>query len=316
MIHFRFHIISLVAVFLALAVGIFLGSAVGEPAIVAGLRDQIERADKRSDDRRAENQRLRRENSRLESFVEDTSAFTVSDQLTNAEVVIVAERGLDDSPVDATVDLARTAGASAQPLVWLEPRWELTEPDDVDALAELVDSSATEPDEVRRDAFEALARRVARPVSSTPAETPDLLTALVDADFISIEGIDNEDLGTFPAGRAQAVLVDGPDGDIENPDIFLDAVRAFSVRGVSTVAAEIAPDGVEPEGPERGETVAGVRGDSALEGRVSTVDDLDLLEGRIATVLALALQEQTTPVVGDYGYGKGASRTVPEPQSP
>jgi hypothetical protein len=316
MIHFRFHIISLVAVFLALAVGIFLGSAVGEPAIVVGLRDQIQRADKRSDARRTENQRLRRENGRLQSFVEDVSAFAVENRLTNAEVVIVAERGLDDSPVDATVDLVRAGGASAQPLVWLEARWALTEPDDVDTLAQLVDSGESDADEVRRDAFEALARRVGRPVSSTPADTPDLLAALVDADFVSIEGIDDADVGSFPAGRAQAVIIDGPDGDVDDPDIFLQEVTAFTARGVNTVAAEIAPDGVEPTGPERGQTVAVVRGSSALEGRVSTVDDLDLVDGRIAAVLALSLQDATSPVVGDYGYGKGASRTVPEPQSP
>ena len=43
MINFRFHIVSLIAVFLALALGVVMGSTVIDRAIVDGLHDRIDR---------------------------------------------------------------------------------------------------------------------------------------------------------------------------------------------------------------------------------------------------------------------------------
>jgi Copper transport outer membrane protein, MctB len=42
---------------------------------------------------------------------------------------------------------------------------------------------------------------------------------------------------------------------------------------------------------------------------VSTVDDLDLTEGRIAAVLALS--DLGRNVVGQYGFGAGAEKSLP-----
>src|SRR3954469_17535319 len=105
MINFRFHIISLVAVFLALAVGIFLGSAVGEPTIVNNLNRTIDQVRNQSNARRQENSELRAENSRLQNFINRTSGFTVADTLTGSDVVIVAERGVDRGAVNETRDM-------------------------------------------------------------------------------------------------------------------------------------------------------------------------------------------------------------------
>ena len=59
MINFRFHLVSLVAVFLALALGVVMGSTVIDRAIVDRLSSQIDSVKKRADAERADNRALR-----------------------------------------------------------------------------------------------------------------------------------------------------------------------------------------------------------------------------------------------------------------
>ena len=51
MINFRFHLASLIAVFLALAIGIVMGSTVVKEATVKGLRSEIHRVERSSNAR-------------------------------------------------------------------------------------------------------------------------------------------------------------------------------------------------------------------------------------------------------------------------
>ncbi len=324
MINFRFHIISLVAVFLALAVGIFLGSAVGEPTIVDNLNKTIDQVRRQSNERSQENSRLRDENERLQDFIEQTSGFTVADTLTGSDVVIVAERGVDRGTVNDLRDMLQYAGANAPMIVWLEQRFALTDERDVDDLAALLDSSATTPDVLRTQALNGIARRLVLPGSTTEtsnvasAETTaapkDLLTQLDSAKFLKIDGLDTDELESFPTTRGCAVVVDGIGSDLENPNVVSQAVKAFITRGATTVAAEIGTDSTDPDAPKRGDTIATIRSDSDLDGRVTTVDDLDLIQGRIATTLALR-ETGANPngPSGDYGYGPGAARPTPAP---
>ena len=55
MINFRYHLVSIVAVFLALGIGIIMGTAVIDRAVVDRLERQQDDLDKRIDDVRSEN---------------------------------------------------------------------------------------------------------------------------------------------------------------------------------------------------------------------------------------------------------------------
>jgi hypothetical protein len=131
---------------------------------------------------------------------------------------------------------------------------------------------------------------------------------------VKIDGLKADELATYPTTRGSAVIVDGIGSDLANPAVFSQSVKAFATRGATTVAAEIGTDSTDPDAPQRGDTVAVIRSDSDLDGRVSTVDDLDLVQGRIATTLALR-ETGANPngPIGDYGYGQGAKRPTPEP---
>ena len=59
MINLRYHIVSLVAVFLAIALGIVMGSTVIDRAIVDGLQNRVESVNKRANGIDSENRTLR-----------------------------------------------------------------------------------------------------------------------------------------------------------------------------------------------------------------------------------------------------------------
>jgi hypothetical protein len=62
--------------------------------------------------------------------------------------------------------------------------------------------------------------------------------------------------------------------------------------------------------PQRGAMLKPIRDSDTLKQTVSTVDDLDLIEGRVVSVLALS--DLNRNVVGQYGYGTGATTSTPE----
>src|SRR5262249_51239790 len=159
------------------------------------------------------------------------------------DVMIVAERGVDSGAVNKTRDMLQTAGANAPMVVWLEPRFALTEQKDIDDLATLLQSSATDADVLRTQAMNAIARRLTQPDSSTGTSSEpvtettvapsDLLARLDDANFLKIDGLKTDELATYPTTRGSAVVVDGLGSDIDNPEVFTQAVKAFTTRGAT-----------------------------------------------------------------------------------
>ena len=61
--------------------------------------------------------------------------------------------------------------------------------------------------------------------------------------------------------------------------------------------------------PARGDALRPVRDDAELSARVSTVDDLDLIQGQVAT--ALAIRDLGSGIAGHYGYGPSAELVLP-----
>ncbi len=346
MINLRFHIVSLIAVFLALAVGIFVGSTVVDQAIVENLDKQIDRVEKKADASEAENDRLSGDLERLGAYVEESSALAVDARLTAVPVAVVAQRGVGDA-VESTVTLLRMAGASTPVIIWLEPAWRLDDAGDVERLAEVLGYSATtDTGLLRRRGLAALAERLAMapvtdadgrasdevgdgggarerggaattepPPTTTVPDGPDMLEVLDEAGFVSVEEIG----GTEPAtgqepGAGETVegvrflLVGGGDSELFGTEVLIDLARACFAEGAPTVVAETYAD--TDEGPERGESLADVVEDDTLGDAVSTVDALDLAEGRVSAVLLL--EGIAEGRVGHVGYGSAASGILPE----
>ena len=315
MINFRFHIVSLIAVFLALALGIVMGATVVNRAIVDRLNSRIDTVENNANKRKAESDELRSQVGQLNQYIDGTKDFAVAGRLEGVALNTIASRGIDADAVKQTVQLGQQAGAYAPGIIWLEDKLGLSNPDDVKELGDLLGRPGQSAKATREDAWNALASRLASG-AGTAANGRDLLTALADAGFIGLEPVGNQganfSAATFGGGDAQVLLIDGPDGHVSGNEILGPLGNALSTNRFRLVAGEVYAE--KDRGPKRGEMLSAIRSNDQLKQVVSTVDDLDIVEGRVASVLALA--DLNRNVVGQYGYGAGATKSAPEWPNP
>lgn len=305
MISFRFHLVSIVAVFLALAVGVVMGYGVlGQPT-VEGLQARIDTVEANAEARRQENEQLQAEVERLEAATAATDPFAVTDRLTDVPTVVLAVRGIDDEVVKRTVELARTGGAVAPGILWLEGKWALSEATDRSALAQIVGVTGNRRAPVRDAGWSALAERLV----SGRSFSDDTLRALADAGFVTFEGIETEvGLADLGGVGTRALLALGTAGAIPSRVVAVPLARAAVAAGLPLAVGEAFVDGDDT--PARGSLVNAVRSDDALAQEISTVDDLDQPTGPAVAVLALS--DLGRDVVGHYGFGDGATAPAPE----
>jgi hypothetical protein len=313
LINFRFHLISLIAVFLALAVGVVMGYGVlGQPTVDT-LQNRIDNVEARANRIKAENNELRAENGRLSDAMQAVGTFAVTNRLESSSVVPVAVRGVNEDQVVDAVQLARDGGAAVPGVIWLEEKWDLDNPDDVAELAAIVGTQSTSRASVRDAAARALATRM----SSGPATggRVDLLEELADAKFVSLQSVGDGpsfEASTFDGrGSARSVdlLIGGTDAVIPASRGTVPLAQALVALGLPVVVAD---DWREVEGgPGRGSGLEGILGDEQLRSAVATVDNLDQADGPLTLVLALA-DRVGQGVIEHYGFGAGATRPMPE----
>lgn len=111
MINFRFHIISIVAIFLALGIGIVMGSTVIDRAIVDSLRTQINTAEKNSIERKEENDRLNTEAKQLNQQDTVLASHSVRNYLDNQSVYIISLGDISNDISTEMVELGTVSGA-------------------------------------------------------------------------------------------------------------------------------------------------------------------------------------------------------------
>jgi hypothetical protein len=303
---FRFHIVSLIAVFLALAIGIATGSTFVDRAIVDSLQDRVDTVSANLDARRAENRALGGQIDQLEAYVGDSARWLVEDRLNGRSVVVVAERGIADEPVEAEVELLRQAGADVPGIVWLEPELALEQDEDRAALVE-----ALELDE--DEAAAALGAALARLAAEDPEEAGEALGALVDAGFAEVDAAGGESVepGDVRMASGSALLVTGQESELGGGEVTARVAEALLSAGADVLVGEVyrVVDEGDEDHLERGEVLATILDDADLRDQVATDDALDLVRGRTAAVLAL--QELAAGRVSHVGYGAGAEGPVP-----
>ena len=314
MINFRFHIVSLIAVFLALALGIVMGATVVNRAIVDRLNSRIDTVEDNANKRKAESDQLRGEVGQLQQYIDGTKDFAIAGRLNGVSLATIATRGVDADAVKQTVQLAQQAGARAPGIIWLEGKLTLSDPDALRDLGELLGRPGQNAKTTREDAWNALAGRLASG-SGTAANGRDVLTALADAGFISFEPVgeqgENFSAASFGGGEGRVLLIDGTNGQVSANEVLAPLGTALASNRLGLVAGEVFAE--KDGGPKRGALLSPIRGSDDLKQTVSTIDDMDQLEGRVASVLALA--DLGRNVVGQYGYGAGASKSAPEWQN-
>lgn len=314
MIDFRYHVVSIVAVFLALAVGIVLGSATLKAPILRG-GEQITQ-DLRNDrqDLREDIVDLEQQVRAGEGFAEQMAPRIVDGRLDDRSVLIVAAPGAEDPLVSDVAVMLEQAGASVAGTVSLRERY-LEEDTDGrldDLVAELLpsgeDLSAGSP---HQRAALGLATLLIAPESVTAGQGDLSGSALGLSARAVLDGLQDsgylQTSGTLARSAGTAVVVAPAAPDLLSPqpvdarareDALVALVAALDERGLGTVVTGPA----SAAGP--GGLLTAVRSGSAGD-EVTTVDSAETTAGRVAVVFGL--QEQLRGGSGDYGVAAGAS---------
>ena len=349
MITFRFYVVTLVAVFLAIALGVVIGSTFIEPALVDNLRNQVDSVRGDLDKRVATIDDLNQQIAALQDYADQSVPFAVENQLVGTTSVVVAEDGVNGGDVERLVGRMRQAGAHVDGIVWVKPKVQLTDPKDADQLRGIlglssrkrvswndawsavltetgqvggVKVSGSETDGPTSTAVTTTTTTKSKAGGATTTIAPvpapgkvfatPTLQALADAGFVRLQRI--QESGKVPRVAQSkdlpfaVVLVTGPEAGKGAASLTEEVARQQASLDVPTVVAEIWKD--TKNGPPRGTGVAPIREDGELSSRVSTVDDLDIVQGQVAVIAAMA--DLSRGVVGHYGYGKGAGRVLPE----
>ncbi len=139
MINFRYHIVSLTAVFLSLVIGIAMGTTVVSKATVDGLRTNLNRVEARSTSVQAANADLRaklRDADKMDESLEDQMLTpTVREALTDVPVLVIASKGIDRNALDQVLKALTASGADLDGTLLVNERLLLTG-ENSDRLAE------------------------------------------------------------------------------------------------------------------------------------------------------------------------------------
>lgn len=293
MINFRYHIVSLMAVFLALAVGIAAGVSLS-PSVSEGLNEQAAQDRKQVTELRAELDRV----NALDDY-RDVWAARVGDQVTldalsGVGVALVAMPDAPTQVVQAISDEVSGAGGTVVRTVRVDTDvYDQTRADAVNAAvaqytAELgLDEDMTPATRFGRALGFSIAAKAPQERDSVAVEVGD---ALQRAGLATLSGDSTR--------RAElVVVVTAPASDPQPaPEVLQGHVQTDAALRVQAAGLVVA--GPNSEGIT-GTDVLAVRSDVDAGDALSTVDVADLPSGVVTTVFAG--QEQLLGRQGHYG---------------
>lgn len=302
MISLRRHVLTLVAVFLALAVGVVLGSTSVATSIRDAVVDREETTAGQLEAAQRELDQSRLANDRLGALAGDLTPAVVDGRLADRPVLVVVAPGASAEDVDAVTEAISLAGGIDAGRIRLTDR--AVDPEADSELAALVanlpigDAPAGDAD-MGAQLGTALGRAgLLRGEDAEPhlddEDRATVLTTLADAEMIAYEP------GTIRPGQL-AVLVTGPGGDEAAAVRTASLARTLDSEGAGVVVASAIGAGA-------GQDAVLVLRSSGQED-ASTVDNAGTAAGRLATVLALA--EQLERGQGDYGLRHDATAAAP-----
>jgi len=309
-ISLRQHAVSLVAVFLALAVGVILGSGLLSDTLVSGLRDDKDDLNAQLQEQYERANRLDARLSAADEFEATIAPRVVRDELRDRTVLVVTTPDTDPGDLDATVRTVEAAGGRITARLALTDTFLDVSAGDLlrSTVAQVVpagvqlNTGAVDPGSLAGDLLGAvlLVDPATGDTRGTPEERVLTLNTLRSGGFVTYEDGAVEPAQATVVVTGERAATDEQSAAGGNRGALLARfAAAVDTRGAGTVLAG-RPGAATGSGP-----IAVVRADAALSSAVSTVDDLDRESGRITTVLAL--REQLDGGSGRYGTGPAAA---------
>jgi hypothetical protein len=311
MVSFRFHLVSLIGIFLALGIGIAVGATVVDQATVDYLEQRLQDVDERAHRTNTENDKLRADVGTWQKFADEAGDELVDGRLRGRDVLIVGVQGIDRQPVERLRQSIVAAGARLQATVWFTSKARLDQTAHVTALADLMVVSPGPADLVRRSLVDRLSTQWAAGGGGS------LLAALRGEGFVEVEtpAGSTVDPSQVPLANTRFVVVSGAKAEVPNEQLAVPLAAALARQAPMRVLAgeaELPASGDQPA--QRAAFVGPLRDDGEANSRLSTVDNLESYRGRVAAILAIA-DLGAEGKVGHFGVGPRVSRLVPEPAS-
>jgi hypothetical protein len=297
MIGWRYHLISIVAVFLALGLGLLMGTALLNDRLVENLRARTESLQEQLD-------RQEQELGRLRAFASQVLPFSTEGRLLGQEVVVVTHEDVDEGAlVDAERALA-LAGADVRATLAVRSGMTAPSPAEQAVLSELLGlAPGTTPETIASAATGALAERLTTGPDPTAPEADDLLARLLSEGFVVAGSELDSTVGVGGQDQALVFVAGEPVGS---------APRALD--SLMPLIEEVARRDTVMAVGERSTSTAGVvraaRREVQAIGPLVTIDDLELPAGGTALVLGLEAAILTGSG-GHYGIAEDADQLLP-----
>ncbi|HEY0501032.1 MAG TPA: copper transporter [Kutzneria sp.] len=313
MINFRYHVVSLTAVFLALAIGLVVGTAALNGPVADSLRYQLDALKKDNSNKRDQVDQYRDQINRSQDFATQVAPTLLNGKLTGRRIVVVALPGATDYTA-GVISMLQIAGATVTARVTVQDKF--FDPNVSTELLDLASQSyqGTIPFDglpVNSDGVETASAQLAlallqRAGGSQPAadDVTSVLTAYTKAGYISVDEKQAKAIG----GAEGTVIVSGP------PAVDKDAAKKSQSAVTLATQFDIRPLLIAGDGVGDGNLISAVRGDASLVTKISTVDNASTVQGQLAAGMA-TVERMVQNKVGQYGLAAGASSLVPKAAS-
>ncbi|MGN6751975.1 MAG: copper transporter [Intrasporangium sp.] len=311
MIDFRYHLVSIISIFLALAVGIVLGAGPLQSNLGSTLGDQVVALRNEKQDLNSKLTDSQRQVAAADEYETAITPLLVAGRLTGHSVVLVVLPSAESKLVDTTTAALAASGAKDHGTVTLSSDWF-----DPTKAAERATAAGTAAGELGLTSTatgdvllgEVLTRLTVSEVPVEPgANRAQALSTLGDAGLL-----DSSVPELAPADIA--IIVSGDySGSQADVDARTQLVLALALRLQTASRATVVIGGapVQAAGqPVTTDAVTAVRADPRASNAISTVDHAR--EGRGPAIVVLATAAQLAHHVGHYGTAPDAKAILPQ----
>jgi hypothetical protein len=312
-IDFRYHLVSLIAVFLAIALGLVIGATQLSGPLLDNLQGQVTAL--QDDKRELEDttQTLQAQVDTDQAFESAVAPALVQGALAGRSLLLVlASEDVTTDTVEEVTALVTEAGGTVNGQISLAP--EYSDPASEPGLQSYVTGPGRpagvelpETDDTGQLVGALLAQVLMVPAGEG-APAPD--TAAVSTVLAGLQALDvltQDSAAVTPADFAVVLTSGALSGDdaADRNGALLDLATALDAAGSGVVVAG------DPDSAGENGLVGAVRADPEVATAVSTVDNVTSPSGQISTVLALGSEREGTS--GAYGTGEDTQPVPPVP---
>jgi hypothetical protein len=326
MIDFRYHLVSIVAVFLALAIGIVLGSTELQGDTIDALRLSSNQLTSELNVSNGQRDSFEQQATDDQQFLQTAEPRLLANELPGMRIVIITEPGAPDSVISGIKQAAALAGATVTGEVALQPAFNDLSGATESSLTGINNSMAStdgtglatptgQPTADEQTAGQqqaafligtailatTTAGESAGSISTVDAQT--LLSAYGEAGYLTITGAPY-DRGTLAViVTPQTAPADGQNDPANQ--VLVAVAQQFAEASAATIVV-----GSMAGSAPSGSAISALRS-SGVSGQVSTVDNADAIIGQVSTIWAFA-DQLAGGKPNSYG-SSGASAVSPVP---